>query len=90
VPEAAETFFESLTTLAAISALIDAGEAEGLYLEAKAPASPQLYGDQKPNLAEANSSFANTAGGAILWGGSATRHAHSNLDALAQIEPIGA
>ena len=69
--------------------LIANGESENLYLECKAPVSPQLGKDQKNALAKAISGFSNTAGGVILWGISTTRHAHSGLDVLTQIEPIG-
>jgi hypothetical protein len=69
--------------------LITSGEAEGPHLEAKAPGTPQLGKDQREYLAKATSGFANTAGGIIIWGVSTTRHAHSSLDVLTQIEPIG-
>lgn len=69
--------------------LIAEGEAESLHLECKAPVSPQLGKNQKNALGKAISGFSNTAGGVILWGISTTRHAHSGLDVLAQIEPIG-
>jgi hypothetical protein len=81
--------FDSLTSWAAIRRLVDAGETEGLYLECKAPAEPRLTKDLRTKLAEAVSGFGNTGGGVILWGVSTTRHAHSGLDVLTQLEPIG-
>ena len=84
-----QSLFETLDTWAAIERLIADGEAEGLYLECKAPASSQLTREQRAQLAEAASGFANTGGGVILWGVSTTRHAHSTLDVLTQTEPIG-
>ena len=87
--DAASAFFSTLTSIASLQALIDAGEAESVYLECKAPSSPSLSREQKANLARAISGFANTVGGVIIWGLSTTRHAHSDLDILTQIEPIG-
>ena len=83
------SIFQSLNNFAKLQELIDNGEAEGLHLECKAPAAPQLSRDLKVKLAEAVSGFANTGGGVIIWGISTTRHAHTGLDVLTQIEPIG-
>jgi hypothetical protein len=87
--EPSEVIYTSLSSFSDIQALIDGAEAEGLYLECKAPASPRLSREQKVALAKAVSGFANTSGGVILWGVSTTKHAHSDLDVLTQIEPIG-
>jgi len=87
--DAASAFYATLTSIPAIQALVDAGEAEGLYLECKAPSSPSLSREQKANLGRAVSGFANTVGGVIIWGVSTTRHAHSDLDILTQLEPLG-
>lgn len=87
--DAALIRYKELDSWARLSELIAAGEAEGLHLEAKAPTEPRLTKDQKEYLAKAVSGFANTAGGVILWGMSTTKHAHSGLDVLTQLEPIG-
>jgi hypothetical protein len=86
--EAAIQLYNSLT-YSYIDHLISNGETEGIYLECKAPGSPQLTRDIKANLAKAISGFSNTAGGVILWGVSTTKHLQSKLDVLTQIEPIG-
>ena len=51
--KATSEFFESLTTIRRIDEMIGGGEAEGLYLECKAPTDPRLSRDQKINLARA-------------------------------------
>ena len=81
--------YNALNRYSDLEDLIAEGEAESLDLECKSPGSPQLGKDQKNALAKAISGFSNTAGGVILWGISTTRHAHSGLDVLTQIEPIG-
>lgn len=81
--------YESLSSFARLKQLIDSGEAEGLHLECKSPGEPKLDQGLKNKLAMALSGFSNTAGGLIIWGMSTTRHKHSNLDVLSQIEPIG-
>ncbi len=81
--------YESLKTYQDLEDLISGAEAEGLHLECKAPSLPKLAKDQKFQLAEAISGFANTAGGVIIYGMSTTPHAHSGLDVITQIEPIG-
>lgn len=86
----ARKLFETLRTWKDIRNLTDQGEAESLYLECKAPHEPRLTKDLKAKLAETVSGFANTAGGIIIWGMSTTKHTHSGLDILTQIEPIGA
>jgi len=88
MPEAAEQIFANLNRYSRIRELIDDGEAEGVYLECKAPHVPRLSRDLKAKLAQAISGFANTAGGVIIWGVSTTKHAESGLDILTQIEPI--
>lgn len=83
------SIFQSLNHYEDIQSLIDNGDAEGIHLESKAPSGPQLGRDLKTQLAQAVSGFSNTSGGVILWGVSTTKHAHSGLDILTQIEPIG-
>jgi Schlafen, AlbA_2 len=85
----ARVAFDQLSTYAAVGALIDDGEAEGQYLECKAPRSPRLDRSQRSDLAQAVSGFGNSGGGIIIWGVSTTRHEHSGLDVLSQREPIG-
>jgi hypothetical protein len=87
--DAARHFYDSLSQYSDLEELINAGETEGLYLECKAPTIPQLSRDMRHNLSRALSGFSNTAGGVILWGVSTTKHEHSGLDVLPQIEPIG-
>ena len=81
--------YNALSRYSDLVDLIAEGEAESLHLECKSPGSPKLGKDLKNALAKAISGFSNTAGGVILWGISTTRHAHSGLDVLTQIEPIG-
>jgi len=81
--------YQQLDSWTRVEELITSTEAEGLHLEAKAPSEPKLSKDQREYLARAISGFGNTAGGIIIWGVSTTRHAHSSLDVLTQIEPIG-
>ena len=87
--EASRQLYDLLTRYSYIEELMSNGETEGIYLECKAPVSPQLTREIKANLARAISGFSNTTGGVILWGVSTTKHTHSNLDVLSQIEPIG-
>lgn len=81
--------FQSLASWQDLQDLIDNGEAEGLHLECKAPSSPKLNQDSQALLAKALSGFSNAAGGIIIWGMSTTKHSHSGLDVLTQLEPIG-
>jgi hypothetical protein len=43
----------------------------------------------RQHLAEAVSGFSNTSGGVVIWGISTTKHSHSGLDVLTQLEPVG-
>ena len=81
--------YASLDSYARVQELIDAGEAEGQILECKAPHSPQVDRGTRVHLGKAISGFANSGGGVILWGVSTDNHAHSGLDVLTQIAPIG-
>ncbi len=85
----AKVLFDSLTTYSRVQDLIDAGEAEGQYLECKAPGSPQLTREMRSKLARSASGFGNSGGGVILWGVSTIPHQAPGLDVLTQIEPIG-
>ena len=89
MPDAASLRYGEINSWASLESLIEGAEAEGLHLEAKAPSDPRLSRDQRESLAKAVSGFSNTAGGIVIWGMSTTRHAHSGLDVLTQIEPIG-
>jgi hypothetical protein len=89
MPSAAHQFFNTLRAYAALQALIDEGETEGLYLECKSPSSPQLNKDLRVTLAKAISGFATSSGGVLAWGISTTKHQHGGLDVLSQLEPIG-
>lgn len=87
--ESAEAIFNSLNSFEDIKRLIDGGEAENKYLECKSPGSPQLNQGLKFQLSQAISGFSNSGGGIIIFGVSTTKHAHSGLDILTQIEEIG-
>jgi Schlafen, AlbA_2 len=87
--EPAQALFDLFTSWDVLERLVNDGETEGTHLEAKAPASSNLTTEQRKNLARAASGFANTGGGVILWGVSTTRHVHTTLDVLSQVEPIG-
>ena len=67
MPEAARQLYEFLDSYSYLEELINNGETEGIYLECKAPVSPQLTRDMKANLARAISGFSNTAGGRFFW-----------------------
>ena len=64
-------------------------EAESLYFECKAPSDPKVGKDTRVHLAKACSGFANTNGGILLYGISTTKHSHSGLDVMTQLEPVG-
>lgn len=85
----AEGLYATLTTYQSIQDLIAAGEAEGQFLECKAPAAPQLDRGLKAQLAVALSGFANSGGGVVILGISTDNKLHAGLDVLTQIEPIG-
>jgi len=80
--------YNDLNSWAAVQSLLDNGETEGLHLEAKAPSMPRVNRDQQIYIAKAISGFSNTAGGIVIWGVSITKHEHSGLDVLTQIEPV--
>jgi predicted HTH transcriptional regulator len=87
--DGAKQLYDSLAQYSDLDELIKGAEAEGLYLECKAPTAPQLTRDLRNTLGKALSGFSNTEGGIIIWGISTTKHAQSGLDVLSQIEPIG-
>lgn len=86
---ASKELYESLRNWRELKGLIDDGETEGLHLECKAPHKPSLNRDLKAKLARAISGFSNTAGGVVIWGLATTKHSHSGLDVITQIEPVG-
>jgi len=65
--DGAKQLYDSLAQYSDLEELINGAEAEGLYLECKAPAAPQLSRDLRNTLAKAISGFSNTAGGIILY-----------------------
>ena len=81
--------YKQISSFARLKDLVDNAEAETLHLECKAPTEPKLTKDVQSHLAKAASGFANTAGGIIIYGISTTKHAHSGLDVLTQVELIG-
>ena len=81
--------YGSLTLYRRLQDMIDDGETEGLHIECKSPSVPRLNREHKVHLAKALSGFSNTAGGIVIWGVSTTKHSHSGLDVLSQIEPLG-
>src|SRR5260370_1168680 len=85
----AESIFQQLRSWRSLQDLINAGETEGLYLECKAPTGSALNPGVRQHLGEAVSGFSNTSGGVVIWGVSTTKHAHSSLDVMTQIEPVG-
>ena len=78
--------YKQISSFARLKDLVDNAEAETLHLECKAPTEPKLTKDVQSHLAKAASGFANTAGGIIIYGISTTKHAHSGLDVLTQVE----
>jgi hypothetical protein len=89
VTSPAQGLYDSLASLQSVDDLIHAGEAEGQYLECKAPGSPQLDRGLKAQLGVALSGFANSGGGVLIFGVSTDNKIHPGLDVLTQIEPIG-
>src|SRR6266702_257335 len=87
--DAARALFDSLDSWAALDRLIDNAESEGPYLECKTASGAHLQPGHRTHLAQALSGFSNTGGGVIIWGISTSRQAHTGLDVLNQIEPIG-
>lgn len=85
----ARSFFDSLDSWSSLEDLVQNGEPEGQYLEVKAVGEPRLQQGQRGHLSQALSGFANSAGGVLLWGASTTRHAHTGLDVVTQLEPFG-
>jgi hypothetical protein len=85
----ARGLFDSFDSWASLERLIDNGESEGPYLECKTATGIHLQPGHRTHLAQALSGFSNTAGGVVIWGISTTTHAHSGLDVLTQIEPVG-
>lgn len=90
MPSPAESLFQNLQSFGSIQDLITEGEAEGQFLECKAPRSPQLERGLKSQLAVAISGFTNSGGGVLILGVSTDNKLHPGLDVLTQIEPIGA
>lgn len=83
------SLFNSLSSILAIKKLIEDGESENQYIECKSPEVPRLNQEIKNKLSQAVSGFANSGGGVIIWGVSTTKHQHSSLDTLTQIELVG-
>lgn len=81
--------YNSINSWEDLENLIENAETEGLHLECKSPQGTQVNKDMKNQIARAVSGFSNTAGGIVIWGLSTTRHDHSKLDVITQIEPIG-
>jgi len=86
--DSSKTLFD-LLSWQRLEEFIRNGEAESLYYECKAPGDPKLTRDLRLHLAKALSGFSNTNGGILIWGLSTTKHAHSGLDVMTQLEPIG-
>jgi len=86
---AAKFFFDTIKTYADLEALVSNGESENIFLECKAPEEPKLNNSLQITLAKALSGFSNTNGGVVIWGASTTKKAHSDIDLITQIEPIG-
>ncbi|MHB0866435.1 MAG: AlbA family DNA-binding domain-containing protein [Thermoleophilia bacterium] len=86
--DGAAELFKSLSTFSRINELIEMGESEGLHLECKSPQQPRLTKGTIVHLAKAISGFSNTAGGLVIYGIGTTKHTHSGLDVLSQIESL--
>jgi len=87
--DAGLSLFEQIASYSDLEDLIKNGEAESLFLECKSPGEPRLTKDQKNQLGMAISGFSNTAGGVVVYGLSTTKHKHTGLDVISQIEEIG-
>jgi hypothetical protein len=87
--DAALTLYHMLSTFPALEELVSEAEAESLHLECKAPSEPRLTRELRAHLGTAVSGFANTAGGIVIYGAGTTKHQHTGLDVITQIEPIG-
>lgn len=87
--DASKELFDSTCDWTRLEQMISGGEAESLYYECKAPSDPKVGKDTRLHLAKACSGFANTNGGIIIYGMSTTKHGHSGLDVMTQLEPIG-
>lgn len=76
-------------TFADIAAMVDAHEPERLDLEFKRLAGTAKFEhvDDRKNLAEALSGFANSAGGVIVWGVHAAKN-EDGIDAAIKPEPV--
>lgn len=85
----ADALYASLGSWQSLEDLITAAEAEGQYLECKAPHAPVVDKGLRSQLCTLASGFANSGGGVVLFGVSTTTKLHSGLDVLAQLEPIG-
>jgi len=86
---APKLLFDSIQSFDDLNSLIESGETENIYLECKAPSSPKISPEVKVHMAKAISGFSNTEGGVVIWGLSTTKHSHSGLDVITQIEPVG-
>jgi hypothetical protein len=86
--EPAKTLFDSISSYNKLEELINDGQTETLYLEAKSPQHPSVGKGVKNHLADALSGFSNTEGGVMLFGVSTSNRFHSGVDSLVQIEPI--
>jgi hypothetical protein len=87
--DAAKTLFDSFKTWRDLRRLVDEGQAESVYMECKAPGSPQLGVGLRSQLAEAVSAFANSQGGVIIWGVDTSNQPKSGLDVVTDLVPIG-
>ncbi|KKL12203.1 hypothetical protein LCGC14_2538090, partial [marine sediment metagenome] len=89
MPDASYDVYKNLSSYKRLEELIGDGETENLYLECKAPSIPRLNKELQVHLAKSVSGFSNTTGGIVIYGISTTKHSHSGLDVLTQIEPLG-
>ncbi len=89
MPDASYDVYKNLSSYKRLEELIGDGETENLYLECKAPSIPRLNKELQVHLAKSVSGFSNTTGGIVIYGISTTKHSHSGLDVLTQMEPLG-
>jgi len=82
----AEDLFQSIN-LESIVRFVEDGQEEHLHLDFKT-ADPRLSRDDRKNLAEAVSGFANSDGGVIVWGVDARSGGPDGADLARQLKPI--
>ena len=86
--DSSEALYKSLKKFSDLERLVDEGEKEGLYLEAKAPTDPVFNKDEKMHLARTVSAFSNTSGGVMIYGVETTHFNHHDIDTIIAIPTV--